>query len=63
MKRDLPDPKSLVRPAAHHRGEGGGGRLRIELPVGSYVPRIALREAARVRGETPRRRARAAASA
>ena len=34
-----------ARLAEHYRGEGRDSRLRIELPVGSYVPLIATREA------------------
>jgi len=44
-----------ARLAEHYRGEGHDNRLRIELPVGSYVPQIALREAALAPDESTRR--------
>ncbi|MCE9657978.1 MAG: tetratricopeptide repeat protein [Burkholderiales bacterium] len=44
-----------ARLAEHYRGEGRASRLRIELPVGSYVPQIALREAEAVPDESTRR--------
>ena len=44
-----------ARLAEHYRGEGRDSRLRIELPVGSYVPQIAVREAAAAPDESTRR--------